>query len=102
MKKQVYIFTGLFAVVLVLWAASADALMPGEIKVYASSSMDKVTFSSDSHIKNAGLDCNSCHPKFFSTKDFKAPMIDHQLGKKCFACHNDTIAPKTCSYCHKK
>lgn len=102
MKRQAYILVGLFFVLITIWSINAEALMPGTVKEYTSSSMDKVTFSADSHIKNAGFDCNSCHPRLFSSKDFKAPMSDHMSGKKCFACHNDTVAPKTCAFCHKK
>ncbi len=102
MKRQVYILAGLFIVVMTLWSMSADAIMPGAVKEYTGSPMGKVTFTSDTHVKNAGLTCTSCHPKFFSTKDFKVTMEDHKSGAKCFNCHNDTIAPKTCTWCHKK
>jgi len=66
-----------------------------------------VTFSHDSHVSNAGLQCTDCHDSLYITKEKhrKVTMAQMQKGQSCGACHNAKKAfdvKANCSNCHKK
>jgi nitrate/TMAO reductase-like tetraheme cytochrome c subunit len=56
-----------------------------------------VTFSHDKH---SGLDCISCHVRFVHTTVNPPYYQDPAAMSSCLQCHNGSIAPNDCSYCH--
>ena len=56
-----------------------------------------VTFSHDKH---SGLDCIGCHIRFVHTTVNPPEYVDPAKMSSCFECHNGSIAPDNCSYCH--
>jgi len=56
-----------------------------------------VTFSHDKH---SGLDCISCHVRFVHTTVNPPYYRDPAAMSSCLQCHNGSIAPNKCSYCH--
>ena len=78
----------------------------GDITFKVKSAGD-VTFSHDSHVSNAGLQCTDCHDSLYITKEKhrKVTMAQMQKGQSCGACHNAKKAfdvKANCSNCHKK
>ena len=56
-----------------------------------------VTFSHDKH---SDIDCISCHVRFVHTTVNPPEYVDPAKMSSCFECHNGSIAPNNCSYCH--
>jgi cytochrome c nitrite reductase small subunit len=60
-------------------------------------SLPTVTFSHDKH---SGLNCISCHVRFVHTTVNPPEYVDPAKMSSCLKCHNGSIAPDNCSYCH--
>jgi nitrate/TMAO reductase-like tetraheme cytochrome c subunit len=60
-------------------------------------SLPTVTFAHDKH---AGIDCISCHIRFVHTTVNPPYYVDPAAMSSCLKCHNGSIAPNNCSYCH--
>ena len=104
-KAIIVIIAILFAVAFV---GNVMAVPSGKTVEFADGDQGKVVFDGKVHA-DAGLKCNSCHPKLFKMKKggdmFK--MADINAGKFCGECHNGTKAFKAddaanCAKCHKK
>jgi cytochrome c nitrite reductase small subunit len=52
------------------------------------------------HAGHANLDCISCHIRFVHTTVNPPEYVDPAAMSSCFKCHNGSIAPNNCSYCH--
>jgi len=87
--------------------ALAGEFNPGDIVF--SKPLKAVLFSHRAHVKSAGLQCSSCHPKLFTPEkgtleklpDFNMKSL--YKGKYCGACHNGSMAFSSdtqCARCH--
>jgi nitrate/TMAO reductase-like tetraheme cytochrome c subunit len=56
-----------------------------------------VTFSHDTH---SGQNCISCHVRFVHTTVNPPYYQDPAAMSSCLQCHNGSIAPSECTYCH--
>jgi nitrate/TMAO reductase-like tetraheme cytochrome c subunit len=56
-----------------------------------------VTFK---HEKHSGINCISCHVRLVHRTINPPVYQDPAAMASCFACHNGSIAPNTCSTCH--
>jgi nitrate/TMAO reductase-like tetraheme cytochrome c subunit len=60
-------------------------------------SLPTVTFS---HAGHAGIDCISCHVRLVHRTVNPPEYVDPAAMSSCLECHNGSIAPDNCSYCH--
>ncbi len=89
--------------VLLAFAGLAPSAMAtsGETLRYGGGGEGRVTFDGRLHAAK-GYVCNDCHLKLFPTqKKGLITLADHKTDKACFACHNGTVAFKTCDNCHR-
>jgi nitrate/TMAO reductase-like tetraheme cytochrome c subunit len=56
-----------------------------------------VTFS---HAAHSNIDCISCHVRLVHTTVNPPEYQDPAAMSSCLECHNGTVAPNECSYCH--
>jgi nitrate/TMAO reductase-like tetraheme cytochrome c subunit len=56
-----------------------------------------VTFSHEAH---SNVDCISCHVRMVHTTVNPPEYQDPAAMSSCLECHNGSIAPNNCSYCH--
>jgi c(7)-type cytochrome triheme protein len=95
-----------FLIILLTAPLSFSTVGGGDI-IFKIKRAGDVTFSHDSHVSNAGLQCTECHDSLYITKEKhrKVTMAQMQKGQSCGACHNAKKAfdvKANCSNCHKK